>query len=94
MVLSETIQYVTILGITIVFSAFSFMEFEHRLTVKVIASLCWFVMALTQFYYFGASQVLAVPFMFLFLGLGMVFSFSIVTDFRQKKRDEIYNFGD
>jgi hypothetical protein len=92
MVLSETIQYVTILGVTVFFSAFSFADTEHRLVIKIVSGLCWFVMALTQFYYFGVTQVFAVPFMFLFLGLGTIFCFSIVTDFRQKKRDEIWNF--
>jgi hypothetical protein len=92
MVLEETFQFTALLIITLVFSTVSLLNLEYRLLLKIVAGLCWFIMALTQIYYFGGGQLLAVPLMLLFLGLGMAYSFSIVTDFRQKKRDEIYNF--
>jgi hypothetical protein len=92
MVLEETFQFAAILIITLVFSTVSLLNLEYRLLLKIVAGLCWFIMALTQIYYFGGGQLLAVPLMLLFLGLGMVYSFSIVSDFRQRKRDEIYNF--
>ncbi|MFA5366046.1 MAG: hypothetical protein WC325_12765 [Candidatus Bathyarchaeia archaeon] len=68
------------------------MNTEYRIMLKVIAGLSWFIMALTQYYYFGGSQVLAYPLTFLFLGFGLVFSFSIVSDFKQKERDRVYGF--
>ena len=92
MVLSDTLAYVTILGITVVFSAFSLADTEYRLIMKIIASLSWFIMGLTQFFFFGGSYLLAVPLCFFFIAVGVFFSFSIVTDFRNKKRDEIYSF--
>ncbi|MFA5365512.1 MAG: hypothetical protein WC325_10075 [Candidatus Bathyarchaeia archaeon] len=92
MVLEETFQFAAILIVTLVFSVVSLLDLEYRLLLKVVAGCCWFVLALTQVYYFGGGQLLAVPLMFLFLGLGMVYCFSIVSDFRQKKRDEVYSF--
>lgn len=94
MVVSETIQYITILGITIIFSAFSLINIEQKLVMKVSAGLCWFIMALTQFFFFGVTQALTIPLMFMFLGFGLIFSFSIVTDFKNKKHDAIWNFND
>ena len=94
MVLSLTIAYISILGITITFSAFSLIDTEYRLVLKIIASLSWFIMSLTQFFFFGGSFALAVPMMMFYMALGLFFSFSIVTDFRQKKRDEIYGWMD
>ncbi len=94
MVLEETFLFTAILVSTLVFSIVALINTEYRLLLKVVAGLCWFVMSLTQFYFFGVDNVLAVPVMFLFLGFGMVYSFSIVSDFRQKKRDEVYGFMD
>jgi hypothetical protein len=94
MVLSDTILYVTLLGTTILFSAFSLSDTEHRLVFKVIAGLFWFVNSVTAFYFFGGSGLLSVPLALMFMGLGFVFCFSIVTDFRQKERDRIYGFMD
>jgi uncharacterized membrane protein len=92
MVLEESFQFIAVFVITIVFSMASLMNTEYRIMLKVIAGLSWFIMALTQYYYFGGSQVLAYPLTFLFLGFGLVFSFSIVSDFKQKERDRVYGF--
>lgn len=92
MVLEESFQFVAIFVITLVFSMASLMNTEYRMMLKVIAGISWFIMALTQYYYFGGSQLLAYPLTFLFLGFGLVFSFSIVSDFKQKERDRVYSF--
>ncbi len=94
MAISETIQYVTILAITIVFSAFSLTIESHKFILKIIAGLCWFIMALTQFMFMGGSAVLAVPFAVLYLGLGFVFTASIVSDFMTEKKSRIWSFGE
>lgn len=94
MVLSDTILYITLYATTIVFSAFSLADTEYRLMMKVIAGLFWFVDSLTVFYFFGGSGVLVVPLAMLFAGLGLVYSFSIVSDFKQKERDRIYSWMD
>lgn len=92
MVLEESFQFVAIFVTTLVFSMATLPNTEYRLLLKVMAGISWFVLALTQYYYFGGSQLLAYPLTFLFLGFGLVFCFSIVTDFRNKKRDEIYGW--
>lgn len=92
MVLEESFQFVAVFVITLVFSMASLMNTEYRIMLKVIAGISWFIMALTQYYYFGGSQLLAYPLTFLFLGFGLVFSFSIVSDFKQKERDRVYGF--
>lgn len=62
--------------------------------LKVISAIFWFIDGLTVFYFFGASSLLAIPLMMMFLGLGLVFTFSIVTDFKQKERDRVYGWMD
>ncbi len=94
MVLEETYLFAAIVTTTLVFSVVALLNTEYRMLLKVLSGLCWFVLALTQFYFFGVDHALGVPLMFLFLGVGMFYSFSTVSDFRQKKRDEIYNFRD
>jgi hypothetical protein len=84
----------TLLGTTILFSAFSLADTEHRLLFKVVAGLFWFINSLTALYFFGGSGLLSVPLMLMFMGLGLVFCFSIVVDFKQKERDRIYGFMD
>jgi uncharacterized membrane protein len=97
MVLSDTIAYVTILAVTIVFSSFALALGSNeklRIVNKVIAGLTWFVLALTQFYFFGGSHPLCVPMMFLFMGIGSVFCYSIVQDFKTEKNDRIWKFDE
>lgn len=96
MVVSETVQYVTILGLSIVFSVLALViqENTYRLVLKVSASLCWFILSLTQFLFLGGSATMAVPLAMLFLGFGFVFAASIVTDFQSQKREKIFGFED
>ena len=57
------------LAVTIVFSSFALALGSNeklRIVIKVIAGLTWFVLALTQFYFFGGSHPPGVPMMFLF----------------------------
>ena len=95
MVLTETIQYITVFAVTIVFSAFA-LAITNRLAVvlKVIAGLSWFTLSLTQFFYFGGSQVIAAPLSLMFMGIGLFFCFSIVTDFRTAKEKRIWRFDE
>lgn len=92
MVLEDSLAYITILVISVVFSSFSLADTEYRLVLKIIASLSWMIMALTQFYFFGGSYMLAAPLAFFYVALALFFTFTIVTDFRQKKRDEVWGF--
>lgn len=96
MVLPETIQYASLLGVTIVFSAFALTIDKEglKLVLKLTATICWFVMALTQFFFFGGSNVLAAPMVMLFLAFGIIFAFSTVTDWNTEKKDRIWKFGE
>lgn len=95
MVLSETIQFASVVMVTIVFSAFSFTDSQYRLVIKLIAGLMWFILSLTTVAFFGGTAVLTVPLMFMFMGIGLFFFFTTISDWKQKKRDEIWNrFGD
>ena len=96
MVLSETIQYITILGIAIVFSAFS-MTIEQeglKMALKLISILSWFIMALSTFFFFGTDAILAVPLTIMFLGIGLVFAFTTVTAWTAEKKKKIFGFDD
>ncbi len=92
MVLSETVVYVSLLGVTLAFSAFALASEMHRMALKIIAGLCWFVMALTQFFFLGGSALLAAPLSLLYVGFGLVFCFSMVTEFNETKRRKIWDF--
>jgi uncharacterized membrane protein len=94
MVLSETIQYVTILAVTIIFTAFALgiQDKIYKTFLKVLAGLCWFVMALIQFYFMGTEALLALPLMFMYLGIGMVFSFSMLADYLTTKKERMWKF--
>lgn len=96
MVLSETIQYITILGITLIFSAFS-MTIEReglRMALKIVAVLSWFVMSLSTFFFFGTTATLAIPLTVMFLGIGLVFAFTTITEWTAEKKDKIWSFGE
>lgn len=92
MVLEESFQFVALLAVTLGFSFATLVDSQYRLIFKLGAGLCWFVLALSQLYFFGGSQLLAVPLMVLFFGFGLFFVFSIVSDFKQKKRDDVYGW--
>ena len=97
MVLTETVAYTSMLAITIIFSCIALAlgnKEKIRIVIKVIAGMSWFVLSLTQIYFFGASFLLAVPLMAMFMGIGMVFSFSIVQDFKTEKNRRIFSFDE
>jgi hypothetical protein len=100
MALSETIQYIIPFGVTMVFTAFAFAlstgkdNKELSLIFKGIAGLCWFMMSLIQFFFFGSEALLAIPTTILFMGFGFIFTFLIVQDFGEQKKERIWRFQD
>ena len=95
MVLSETIAYVTLLGLTIVFTAFALVICDKLWTVvlKLTAGIFWLVMAISQFYFFGGSaflMILALPYAI----FGLILFFAILNDYLGDKKDRIWNFND
>lgn len=92
MVLSVTIQYAFIVGISIVFSAFAMTLEEERLPLKAVAGFCWFVTALIHFILNLPGDAIVYAMTFMYFGFGMMFCVSSVMDFFGKKKDRIWEF--
>ncbi len=95
MVLSDTISYVTLLGMTIVFTSFALVIKEEfwRVTLKIVASVFWFVMAVAQFIFFGsesAMMVMSLPYAI----IGMIMVWAILHDFLGDKKERIWKFNE
>ena len=96
MVLSETVTYITLLVVALAFSilALAIKDQGYRIILKIIAGLSWLVMSVTSIFFLGGSALLAVPMMLMFLGIGLVFFFTMVRDFYQEKKSRIWQFED
>lgn len=95
MVLSETIAYGTLFGLTIVFTAFALGISGKlwRVALKFIAGLFWIIMAVSQFFFFGSGgflMVLSLPYAI----FGMIFWIAIFNDFLAEKKERIWKFDD
>ena len=95
MVLSETISYVTLLALTIIFTAFALtiQETIWRFLLKMVAGLFWFVMAVSTFFFFGSDgflMVMSIPYAI----LGLMFYILIIHDSLKAKRDKPFIFED
>ena len=95
MVLSETIAYVTLLGLTIVFTSFALVLQDKmwKVVLKLVAGMFWMVMAISQFYFFGSGgflMVLALPYAI----FGLILMVAILNDYLGDKKDRIWNFKD
>lgn len=95
MVLSETIAYVTIFALTVVFSVFAIVIKDElwRVALKIIAAMFWFVMAVGQFMFFGVEgslYILGLPYAI----FGLLFIFALVHDFLTEKKDRVWKFPD
>jgi len=95
MVLSETISYVTVFGLTVVFTAFALAIHDNlwRVALKFISGLFWMILAITQFYFFGSSgflMILSLPYAI----FGMIFWFAIIHDFVSEKKERIWKFAE
>ena len=95
MVLSETIAYVSLLALTILFTAFALVICDKLWTIilKLTAGIFWMVMAISQFYFFGSDgflMILSLPYAI----FGMIMFFAILNDYLGDKKDRIWNFND
>ena len=95
MVLSETVAYITIFSLTVVFTAFALVIQEGiwRIALKFIAGLFWLILAVEQFFFMGAGSPLII------MGLayavfGMVFFFAIINDSLSAKKKGIWDFDE
>lgn len=95
MVLSETISYVTLLCLTLCFTAFALViqDALWRIMLKITAALFWWVMAVAQFIFFGSEgvlMILSLPYAI----IGLIFVFAIFRDYLSAKHDSIWGFKD
>ena len=95
MVLSDTISYITLFAMTIVFTAFALaiQESVWRILLKLIAGLFWMVMAVSSFFFFGSEgflMVLSLPYAI----IGLLFWVLIIHDTLQTKHDKPFIFED
>jgi hypothetical protein len=93
MVLSDTISYIVLFALTVVFTAFALVMPDKiwRSILKFIAGMFWLVMAVSQFFYFGTDgflMILSVPYAI----FGLIFWAMILNDFLGDKKDRIWNF--
>jgi hypothetical protein len=95
MVLSETLNYVTLLAMTIIFTAFALAIPDKiwSLLLKVIAGLFWFVMAVSSFFFFGSESflmIMSLPYAI----IGLIFWILIIHDSLKTKHDRPFMFED
>ena len=93
--LSDTISYITLFALTIVFTAFALaiQETVWRILLKMIAGLFWMVMAISSIFFFGSSSflmVMSLPYAM----IGMIFWILIVYDVLKTKHDQPFIFED
>jgi hypothetical protein len=95
MVLSETISYITLFAMTIVFTAFALAIQENvwRILLKMVAGLFWMVMAVSSFFFFGSESflmIMSLPYAI----IGLIFWVLIIYDSLKTKRDKPFIFED
>lgn len=93
--LSETISYLSLLGLTIVFTSFALVIQDKlwRVMLKMIAGLFWMVMAVANFNFFGSGgflMIMSLP----YVVFGLVFWYMILHDFLAEKKERIWQFDD
>jgi hypothetical protein len=87
MPISETIQYVIIFGLTIIFSVFALTMENYRLFLKMAAGTCWGIMAIIQFTLGDISSALTLGFALLCSILGLFFFASTILDWHGEKKE-------
>jgi len=88
MPISETISYIIIFGLTVIFTVFALtmQEYAYKLLLKLIAATCWFIMAVIQFILGGTTSALTIPISSLFTIFGFIFCFSTIDDWQGEKK--------
>jgi hypothetical protein len=95
MVLSDTVGYITLLGLTIVFTSFAFVipDSLWRNLLKFVAGLFWMVMAVANFYFMGPNSFLAVMSL-PYAVFGMLFIFMMFREWLNEKHQKPFLFDD
>ena len=90
MPISETVIFTVPFGLAIIFTVFGlFMQKgeKTRLTTKIIAGLCWIILALSMFAVADFAGTLTIPFIWLCIGLGIFMWLTTLLDWRGDKKD-------
>ena len=95
MVLSDTISFVLVLSLTIVFTAFAFtiQDKMWNVLLKFIAGMWWMILGVSLFYFMGSGGflvILSLPFAI----IGMIFWFMLIHDFLDEKRKRPFEFDE
>jgi hypothetical protein len=95
MVVSETVVYVSVFALTIVFTAFALVlqETFWRFMMRIIAGTFWMVLGVSMFIFLGPGSsfvILSLPFVI----FGLLFVISIVYDTLKTKHDRPFIFDD
>lgn len=95
MVLSETVIYISVFALTIVFTAFALVLQENfwRIMMRIIAGMFWMVLGVSVFIFMGPASefvILSLPFVI----FGLLFIISIIYDSLKTKHDRPFIFDD
>ena len=95
MVLSETINYITLFSLTIVFTSFALtiQDSMWRVLLKFIAGMFWMIFGVALFFFMGSAgflMILSLPFVI----IGMIFWFMLIHDFLAEKKERIWKFDE
>jgi len=94
MPISETVGYITVFGLTVIFTVFALTMKENKIFLKLTAALAWMVMALLQFVVGNTITVLSLALPPLFAVFGILFIISTIKDWYGEKHDRIWKFED
>jgi len=89
MPISETVGYITVFGLTVIFTVFALTMKENKIFL-----LAWMVMALLQFVVGNTITVLSLALPPLFAVFGILFIISTIKDWYGEKHDRIWKFED
>lgn len=95
MVVSETVIYVSVFALTLVFTAFALVlkETFWRFMIRFTAGMFWMVLGVSLFIFLGPASsfiILSLPFVI----FGLLFVISIVYDTLKTKHDRPFIFDD
>lgn len=92
MPISETITYIIVFALTIIFSVFALTLEKNRLFLKMAAGLCWYVLAIITQILNTTSAVIPIALVFFFGGFGTLFYISTVQDWLKEKKERKWSF--
>ena len=92
MPISETIQYIIVFGVTVIFTVFALTIEKNRLFLKIAAGTCWFIMAVIQFILGDITSALTLVLPTLWFAFGFILFFLTIRDWKGEKKDHIWKF--